>query len=201
MSEDDRGHEREPDGAERRRVKVTDKRRVRLEGGEAASDQGAATAPRPEGAQTAEEVEAARTEIANLRDQLLRQAADFSNARKRMVKDQTEEIERATARLVVRLLEVLDEFQLALMAAEQRPDFDRFLHGVELVYAKLTEILRAEGLEPIQAEGTPFDPTRHEALMQAGHGDGEPVVSDVLRPGYTLRGRVIRPAGVKVTRA
>jgi len=95
---------------------------------------------------------------------------------------------------------VLDEFELALMAAEQKPDFDRFLHGVELVYAKLQEILRSEGLERIDAKGKPFDPEQHEALMQSGDGDGEPRVADVLRNGYSLRGRVIRPAGVKVVR-
>jgi molecular chaperone GrpE len=86
------------------------------------------------------------------------------------------------------------------MAAEQRPDFDRFLHGVELVYAKLIDSLRAEGLAKIEAQGRPFDPLQHEALMQSGEVEGEPVVADVLRPGYTLRGRVIRPAGVKVVR-
>jgi len=62
------------------------------------------------------------------------------------------------------------------------------------------EILAAEGLERIDAQGAPFDPERHEALMQSGTGEGEPVVADVLRPGYTLKGRVIRPAGVKVAR-
>jgi molecular chaperone GrpE len=101
---------------------------------------------------------------------------------------------------MARLLEVLDEFDLALMAAEQRPDFDKFLRGVELVYAKLSDILRAEGLQPIDAKGKPFNPELHEALMQSGDGDGEPVVADVLRRGYTVRGRVIRPAGVKVVR-
>ena len=100
-----------------------------------------------------------------------------------------------------RLLEVLDDFELALMAATDKPDFDRFLHGVELVYAKLADSLKAEGLERIEAEGTPFDPEQHEALMQTGEGDGEQlVVADVLRPGYTLKGRVIRPAGVRVER-
>ena len=87
------------------------------------------------------------------------------------------------------------------MAAEQKPDFDKFLHGVELVYAKLKETLGAEGLERIEAEGQPFDPERHEALLQSGHGAGEPVVGDVLRQGYTLKGRVIRPAGVRVDRS
>ena len=73
---------------------------------------------------------------------------------------------------------------------------------VELVYAKLLETLRSEGLERIDALGKPFDPSLHEALMQSGDGEGqeEPVVGDVLRQGYTLRGRVIRPAGVKVVR-
>ncbi len=101
--------------------------------------------------------------------------------------------------LVSKLLEVLDDFELALIAAEQKPDFDKFLRGVELVYAKLVDGLRAEGLERIDAEGKPFDPELHEALMGSGEGDGEPVVADVFRQGYTLRGRVIRPAGVRVS--
>ena len=64
----------------------------------------------------------------------------------------------------------------------------------------LLDALKAEGLERIHAEGSPFDPELHEALMQTGDGDGEPVVADVLRPGYTLKGRVLRPAGVRVER-
>ena len=68
------------------------------------------------------------------------------------------------------------------------------------MYAKLVDALKAEGLERIQAEGTPFDPELHEALMQTGDGEGDPIVADVLRPGYTLKGRVLRPAGVRVER-
>jgi molecular chaperone GrpE len=86
------------------------------------------------------------------------------------------------------------------MAAERQPEFDTFLKGVELVFAKLADSLRSEGLKRIEAEGKPFDPELHEALMQSGAGDGEPVVAEVLRPGYTLRGRVLRPAGVRVER-
>ena len=107
---------------------------------------------------------------------------------------------RATAvPAIQRLLEVLDDFDLALMSATEKPDFDRFLHGVELVYAKLADTLKAEGVERIDALGKPFDPEQHEALMQTGEGD-HLVVADVLRPGYTLRGRVVRPAGVRVNR-
>ena len=84
---------------------------------------------------------------------------------------------------------------------QKQPDFEAFRKGVELVYAKLAETLRAEGLERIEAEGKPFDPNEHEAMMQTGEGDGEPHVAEVFRPGYTLRGTVIRPASVRVERS
>ena len=193
---------------ERPKVKITDKRRVR-EGESASTDvrppvvePGSTPVPgvAEPAAPGAGDLEAARKQAAEYLEHLQRLQAEFDNYRKRVLKEQTRAVEMAAEPLVRRLLEVLDEFELALMAAEQKPDFDRFLHGVDLVYAKLTEILRTEGLEPIEAKGKPFDPTRHEALMQAGDGDGEPMVGDVFRPGYTLKGRVIRPAGVKVVR-
>src|SRR5207253_5767672 len=110
-------------------------------------------------------IDKAQKEASEYRDHLQRLAAEFDNYRKRVLKEQTRTLEMASEPLVRRLLEVLDEFELALMHAEQRPDFDRFLHGVELVFAKLSDILRAEGLERIEARGRPFDPTLHEALM------------------------------------
>jgi molecular chaperone GrpE len=213
--------EQEP---ERPKIKVTDRRRVRPDteaestseaaggvgasGGSETSEASrrraappASTGPRPPDDE-ATELETARREAAEYRDHLQRLAAEFENYRKRVLKEQTRAVELASEPVIRRLLEVLDEFDLALMAAERKPDFDRFLHGVELVYAKLAEILRSEGLEPIEAMGRPFDPERHEALMQSegGDGDGELTVADVLRRGYTLKGRVVRPAGVRVTR-
>jgi molecular chaperone GrpE len=147
------------------------------------------------------DVEDARAEADQYREHLQRLQAEFDNYRKRVLREQTSAVEMAAQPVIRRLLEVLDDFDLALMHAQDRPDFDRFLHGVELVYAKLLDTLRAEGLERMDAQGTPFDPEKHEALMQSGDGDGEPVVADVLRPGYTLKGRVLRPAGVRVERA
>jgi molecular chaperone GrpE len=147
-----------------------------------------------------DELAAARAEAAEYREHLQRLQAEFENYRKRVLREQTRALEFATEPVMSRLLEVLDEFELALVAAEQRPDLDKFLRGVEIVYAKLLDILRAEGLERIDAEGRPFDPTQHEALFQVEGGDGEPYVADVLRSGYRLKGRVIRPAGVKVAR-
>jgi molecular chaperone GrpE len=147
-----------------------------------------------------DELETAHAEAAQYREHLQRLQAEFENYRKRVLKEQTQAVELAARPVISRLLEVLDDFDLALMHAQDRPDFDRFLHGVELVYAKLVDTLRAEGLERIEAHGKPFDPELHEALMQSGGGEGDPVVADVLRPGYTLKGRVIRPAGVRVER-
>ena len=142
----------------------------------------------------------ARAETAQYREHLQRLQAEFENYRKRVLREQTQAVDLAARPVIARLLEVLDDFDLALLHAQDRPDFDRFLHGVELVYAKLVDTLRAEGLERIEAQDKPFDPELHEALMQSGEGDGDPVVADVLRPGYTLKGRVLRPAGVRVER-
>ena len=148
----------------------------------------------------ADDVDALRAEAEQYRDHLQRLQAEFDNYRKRVLREQTTAVEQASRPVFRRLLEVLDDFDLALMHAQDRPDFDRFLHGVELVYAKLLDTLRAEGLEQMDAQGKPFDPENHEALMQTGEGEGDPVVADVLRPGYTLKGRVPRPAGVRVER-
>ena len=148
----------------------------------------------------AADLDIARAEAAQYLDHLRRLQAEFDNYRKRVLKEQTTAIELAAEPTMRRLLEVLDDFELALMAANDKPEFDRFLHGVELVYAKLADALKAEGLQKIDAEGARFDPEQHEALMQTGEGDGDLVVADVLRPGYTLKGRVIRPAGVRVER-
>ena len=186
MTED--GHEAAP----RRRV---------LEDEAAAEEAAASPEADSSNEPTGDDVEDARAEADQYREHLQRLQAEFDNYRKRVLREQTSAVEMAAQPVIRRLLEVLDDFDLALMHAQDRPDFDRFLHGVELVYAKLLDTLRAEGLERMEALGAPFDPEKHEALMQSGDGDGEPVVADVLRPGYTLKGRVLRPAGVRVERA
>jgi molecular chaperone GrpE len=197
--------------SEKPRIRVTDKRRFagEVEGGAgpdsmsgSASAQPPAVEPTPaDGApDTGDDLEAARVKAEEYLGHLQRLQAEFDNYRKRVLKEQTRAVELAAEPVIRRLLEVVDDFELALMAANDKPDFDRFLHGVELVFAKFLDALKAEGLARIEADGKPFDPERHEALMQSGDGDGEPMVADVLRPGYTLRGRVLRPAGVRVER-
>ena len=181
-----------------------DRREDRPDGSveEAAAPEAAASDAGPEAGPKngADDVQTARAEAEQYREHLQRLQAEFDNYRKRVLREQTSAVELAAQPVLRRLLEVLDDFDLALMHAEDRPDFDRFLRGVELVYAKLIDTLRAEGLERMEVRGKPFDPELHEALMQSGEGDGDPVVADVLRPGYTLKGRVLRPAGVRVER-
>ena len=197
MSDDDEGRERP-------KVKVVDRRRFRDDATEGETTP--SVEPRPElppetTNDLEEELAEAKRQAEEYRDHLQRLQAEFDNYRKRVLKEQTRAVEMASQPLVVRLLEVLDEFDLALLAAGQRPDFEKFHKGVELVYAKLIDSLRSEGLQRIEAEGEPFDPAEHEALMQTGEGDGEPHVAEVFRQGYRLRGTVIRPASVRVERS
>ncbi len=135
-------------------------------------------------------------------DTLRRVQAEFENYRKRVIKEQTALVDRATSGLVEQLLPVLDSFELALKNVDtaSSEDIESVRKGVELVYAELLGVLEKAGLSRVEADGKPFDPNVHEAVMQED-GDGEPVVTDVLRTGYTLKGRVLRPAMVKVTRA
>jgi molecular chaperone GrpE len=175
-------------------IKVTDKRR--FAGVSEVPGTGEPPAPGPD--ETT--IDAVSDEVEEYRGHLQRLQAEFDNYRKRVLREQTTAVEMAAEPVMRRLLEVLDDFELALLHAAEDVDQDRLLKGVELVYAKLIDALRAEGLERIDAEGQPFDPSMHEALLQTGEGEGEPHVVEVFRPGYTLRGRVIRPAGVRVER-
>ena len=127
---------------------------------------------------------------------LQRTQAEFDNYRKRMLRDQTTHLERATAGLVEQLLPVLDSFELALGSGGT--DVERLRKGVELVYGELLGALEKAGLERIEALGKPFDPEEHEAVMHVEDDGGDPGVRDVVRSGYRFKGRVIRPAMVKV---
>jgi molecular chaperone GrpE len=203
-----RDEERERD-EERPKVRVVDKRRFR-DGDTAPADEAGAVSsadsapaeggPAPGAQSGTDELGAARAQATEYLDHLQRLQAEFENYRKRMTRSQERLVETELQRFVQQLLGVLDEFDLALLAAEREPDFESFRKGVELVYAKLAETLRSEGLERIEAEGRAFDPNEHEALMQTGDGDGEPHVVEVFRQGYRLRGNVIRPASVRVER-
>jgi molecular chaperone GrpE len=124
------------------------------------------------------------------RDALIRMQADFENYKKRMMKQQTDHLERAATALVDKLLPVLDTADLALA------------HGggedVKQLTSALTGVLEREGLERIDADGGPFDPTLHDAVAHEPSDDGRQEVVEVMRAGYRWKGRVLRPAMVKV---
>jgi molecular chaperone GrpE len=143
----------------------------------------------------------ARAEAESYLDDLRRLQADFDNYRKRTLREQTARSASASQALVARLLPVLDNFELAVSAAEQSRDFDRMLKGVEMVLGALREVLEGEGLVKIEAEGKPFDPERHEAVIAVEQEGSEPgMVVDIVRAGYELGGKVLRPAMVKVAK-
>ena len=169
--------DREREDEEQPTLRIVDKRRF-LDEASAPADAGAAPAGGADaGSGTGDPVDEltrVRAEAAEYRDHLQRLQAEFENYRKRMTVSQQRLVDSEQQRFVGRLLEVLDDFDLALIAAERSPDFESFRKGVELVYAKLADTLRAEGLERIDAEGKEFDPNEHEALMQTGEGRANP---------------------------
>ena len=142
------------------------------------------------------EIDQLRAERDEYLAHLQRTQAEFDNYRKRMLRDQTVHLERATGSLIEQLLPVLDSFELALGSGGT--DVDRLRKGVELVYAELIGALEKAGLERIEALGKPFDPEEHEAVMHVEDDGGDPGVRDVVRSGYRFKGRVLRPAMVKV---
>jgi molecular chaperone GrpE len=155
------------------------------------------------GAEEAAQFELDLESLVRERDDLLdtsrRLQADFENYRKRVQREQATLVERSTEGLLEQLLPVLDSFELAVRQLEGSDTDEKVSKGIELVYAELSSVMDRSGLERIEAKGAPFDPNEHEAVMQ-DDGDGEPHVDDVLRTGWKLKGRVLRPAMVKVTR-
>lgn len=134
--------------------------------------------------------------LANLR----RVAAEFDNYRKRIERDQAENVVRASQRLVELLLPALDSFDAAIATDAQTESEAKMLEGMTGTRSQLTVALAHEGVEPIDAVGHPFDPALHEAVSVIP-GEGEQIVQQELRRGYTMRGRVIRPSLVIVGHA
>ena len=166
------------------KVKFSDKRK-RVDDPAAEEDAASTDSPSPD---------LIEAESEDYLEDLRRVQADFENYRKRMLREQTQLAQRASARLVERLLPILDNFESAISHGEGGA-------GVELVYRELKKLLEDEGLQEIDAEGRAFDPTEHEAFEAIEDPSVEhPTVRSVLRRGYTLKGQVLRPSMVSVAR-
>lgn len=125
--------------------------------------------------------------------------ADFENYRKRTEKEVGDVEEHSVRNLVVKLLSVIDELELAVGHAEAEEGKTELREGVEMVHKNLMSALESVGLKRIAAVGRPFDPGFHEAVEKTrGRSAGEDLVVEEVRPGYTFRGQVIRPSMVKV---
>lgn len=139
-------------------------------------------------------------ELEELRDRHLRLAAEFENYRKRTREELLKTREMAQADLARKLLDALDDLgRIADLPAESTT-VEALHEGVALVERKLWKELGEAGLEPLEAEGQPFDPTYHEALstVPTDDPDEDEVVSRVFLGGYRFKDRLVRPARVEV---
>jgi len=135
-------------------------------------------------------------------ERILRLQADFDNSRKRLEREKQQFVRFANEGLIVDLLNVVDDLERSLqLAQEKHEDFSAFLKGIEMILAHFYDLLKKQGLCPIEAKGKVFNPDYHEALLKA-ETDGLPenTVVEELQKGYLLNERVVRTAKVKVSK-
>lgn len=141
----------------------------------------------------------AKAKSAEYLDGWQRARAEFANYKKRQERDQSDQYHSLLARVLNRYLEISDDLERALKAKPAEGEGAVWAEGIAAIQRKLLGFLEAEGVSPVQAEGQPFDPNFHEAVVQEPH-DTIPSghVIEVLRPGYKVKDRVLRTALVKV---
>ncbi len=139
---------------------------------------------------------------AELQSEILRKQADFENFRKRMFRERKEAVEYANSKLLLDLVEVIDNFERAIRSSEDSQDFQSFHQGIELIEKQFTSMLENKwGLKRFDSVGEEFDPEKHEAISveERDDVDTETVVEDYQK-GYLLHDRVLRHAKVRVAK-
>ncbi len=156
--------------------------------------------PASEGAAVDQALAELSAELEALRDKYLRLAAEYDNFRKRTDRERVEARDRYQAQLVEGLLDALDDLRRVADFKAASTSVDALLEGVNLVERKLFKALESAGLELIDPAGQQFDPTQHEALLTgpAESEEDDHTVGQVLQPGYSFRGLLLRPARVEV---
>ncbi|MBX3045599.1 MAG: nucleotide exchange factor GrpE [Anaerolineales bacterium] len=145
-----------------------------------------------------QELAAAHAKAAENLEGWQRAQAEFANYKKRMARDQELQEAEVRGRVIKRYLEIVDDLELAL---KNMPAGDEWGQGIELIYRKLLSFLEAEGVTRLEPLGQPFDANLHEAVVQEDSDEHESgTVTEVLRTGYSLGERVLRPAAVKVAK-
>ena len=146
-----------------------------------------------------EEITRLKAEVAAANNNYLRAIADLQNFRRRGEEEKARITRDANERLIKELLPVLDDFDLAVGAARKAESYEQLIGGVDAILRKFRDTLAKQGVLPIEAVGTKFDPDMHEAVMlDDTTEDEDETVTAELRKGYTLHDRVIRPTLVKV---
>lgn len=128
--------------------------------------------------------------------------ADFENYRKRIDKAIRESVQHGNEKLIIKLLGVIDELELAIQSGKESENKEAILKGVEMVLKKMYTTLGHEGLTRIEAVGKPFDPSKHEVILEVPTKDyDEGTVIEEVRKGFMLGDKVIRPSMVKIALA
>jgi molecular chaperone GrpE len=134
-------------------------------------------------------------------DKHLRALADLDNQRKRALREKEELQKYANERLILEILPVIDNFELAIEAGEKTESAEQVVDGVKMIFKQLREILEKEGVAPFESLGEKFDPYKHEALLAIESKEHAPyTVLEEIQKGYTMKDRVIRPAKVTVSK-
>ena len=148
-------------------------------------------------AQPAEEEQHEVDELTKWREMALRTAAEYDNYRKRCVKDREEFTKYANRSLLEELLPVIDNFEMGMQMAAQQGTDSMIYIGMSMVQKQLADFLSAQGVEAIEATpGQEFDHNVHEAIMSEPSDQPEGTIIRILRRGYNLRGRLLRPVNV-----
>ena len=146
------------------------------------------------------QIDALKKENADLKDQVLRRAADFDNYRKRMLKEKQDVFDYANENLLHDLLDSLDNFDRVTDAASSAKDVKSIADGVKMINASLVKMLEDKyNLSSYGVPGDVFDPDEHEAIGSVEGAVAEPVLKEVYLKGYKLKDRIIRHAKVMVT--
>lgn len=157
---------------------------------------------KPAAAEAGSAPEQLERELQLLKDQHLRLLADVENAKKRLGREKEEFVKYAGEGMVRSLLPIIDSLDQALVAVDKRSDADAVVKGVHLIYRQLLGLLEKEGVKRISTVGEPFDPHVHEAVGHVEVTDGTPenTIVEEVHVGYTMNGKVLRPALVKVAK-
>ena len=140
-------------------------------------------------------------EIANLKDQLLRSAAEFENLKRRTVRDVENAHKFGTEKLISDLFPVIDSLEKAIETAQDVEGAEAIAEGVELSLKLFMDSLSRNGLSSVDPLGMPFDPSLHEALAVVPNENAEPnSVMEVIQKGFTLNERLVRAAKVVVVK-